>query len=48
MAFRKVEFIKDFANRKKGTTYECEGMEANTLVRVLKVAKYPKEKKEEK
>lgn len=37
---RKVEFIKDFANKLKGETGEFDSQLASHLVRVDKVAKY--------
>lgn len=45
---RKVEFIEDFANKKKGDTFECDGMLASHLVNVDKVAKYYKKPKAKK
>lgn len=45
----KIEFIKDFATKKKGETWDCDSMLASQLVRVEKVAKYyEKEKKAKK
>lgn len=41
----KIEFTKDFANRKKGETWSCDGMLASQLVRVDKVAKFKEEEK---
>lgn len=41
----KVVFTKDFANKKKGDSFECDGMLASQLINVDKVAK--KELKEE-
>ena len=38
---RVVEFIKDFADKKTGDTFKCDGMLANHLVNIDKVAKYP-------
>ena len=35
-----VVFIKDFANKKKGEEFKCDGMLANTLVTKDKVAEY--------
>lgn len=43
---KKVEFIKDFANKKKGDTFECDSMLANQLVNSDKVAIYFIVKKE--
>lgn len=40
----KIEFTKDFATKKKGDLWECDGMLASQLVRVDKVAKYVSEK----
>lgn len=40
----KIEFTEDFANRKKGETWKCDGMLASQLVRVDKVAKFYEEK----
>jgi len=37
---RKVEFIKDFATKKKGDVWECDSQLASQLVNVDKVAKY--------
>ena len=37
---REVEFIKDFANKKKGDTGKYDSQLASTLVNVKKVAKY--------
>jgi hypothetical protein len=37
---RKVEFIKDFATKKKGDVCECDSQLASQLVNVDKVAKY--------
>ena len=44
---RKVEFIKDFANKLKGDVWEYDSQLANQLVNIDKVAKYyePKSKK---
>lgn len=42
MAFRKVEFTKDFAGKKKGDIYEADGLLTNILVNHDKVAKYVK------
>jgi hypothetical protein len=40
----KVQFIKDFATKKKGDVFECGGMLASTLIHQDKVAKkYKKE-----
>jgi len=41
---RKVEFIKDFATKKKGDVWECDSQLASHLVNIDKVAKYIKEK----
>lgn len=44
---REVEFIQDFATKKKGDKHTYDGMLASQLVRVDKVAKYtdlPKKK----
>lgn len=43
----KVEFITDFAGKKKGDVWECDSQLASQLVRIDKVAKYhePKTKK---
>jgi hypothetical protein len=43
----KVEFIEDFAGKKKGDVWECDSLLASQLVRIDKVAKYyePKTKK---
>lgn len=38
---RKIEFIEDFANKKKGDVWEdCDDFLASDLVRVDKVAKF--------
>ena len=42
MAFIKVEFIKDFAGKKKGDIYEADGVQCHQLVNADKVAKYVK------
>jgi len=42
---RKVEFIKEFATKKKGAIMNVDSSLANTLVRDLKVAKFVKDKK---
>lgn len=43
---RKVEFVKDFATKKKGDVWECDSQLASRLVRDEKVAKfYKKDKK---
>ena len=34
----RVYFIKDFANKKKGDTMDCDSMQASQLIRVDKVA----------
>lgn len=41
---REIEFLKDFATKKKGDTWKCDGLLASQLVRVDKVAKYVEEK----
>jgi hypothetical protein len=41
---RLITFTKDFANKKKGDVWECDGMLASQLVHVDKVAKFGKEK----
>lgn len=38
----KIEFIKPFANKKKGDFFDCDSMLASRLVRQDKVAKYVK------
>ena len=42
---REIEFIKDFAGKKKGDKDSYDSMLANQLVRIKKVAKYIKAKK---
>jgi len=42
---RKVEFIKGFAIKKKGDKGTYDGAFASRLVRILKVAKFVKDKK---
>ena len=37
---KQVEFIKDFATKKKGDLYTCDSMMASHMVNVQKVAKY--------
>jgi len=37
---KEVEFIKDFANKKKGDKLKCDSMLASQLVHQDKVAKY--------
>lgn len=37
---RLVEFTSDFANKKVGDHFKCDGILANTLVTFDKVAKY--------
>lgn len=37
---RTVEFTKDFATKKKGDSFTCDGMLASRLVRKDKVAKF--------
>ena len=39
---REVEFTKDFATKKKGDKWSCDGLLASQLVRNDKVAKYVK------
>jgi hypothetical protein len=41
----KVEFLEDFATKKKGDVWECDSLLASQLVNVEKVAKYYEEKK---
>jgi hypothetical protein len=45
---RDIEFITDFATKKKGDKWKCDSQLASQLVNVEKVAKYvkPKEKQE--
>jgi hypothetical protein len=38
----KIEFIKDFATKKKGDTWECHGMLASTLINKKVAKKYKK------
>lgn len=45
---RKVEFVKDFATKKKGEAWECDPMLASQLVHIDKVAVYVAEDQEEK
>jgi hypothetical protein len=45
---RKVEFIKDFAAKKKGDVTEYDGQLASYLVHTEKVAKYYKEEPKKK
>ena len=45
---KKVIFTEDFATKKKGETFICDGLLANTLVYHDKVAKYTNEEKVEK
>lgn len=40
----RVEFIADFATKKKGDVYNCDNMLASQLVNDDKVAKYHNEK----
>ena len=40
----KVIFIKDFANKKKDDTFECDSQSASHLVNIDKVAKYVEKK----
>lgn len=40
---KKVEFLVDFATKKKGDVWECASDLASQLVRVDKVAKYYEE-----
>ena len=42
---RLVEFTKDFATKKKGDKSSYDGMLANHLVNIDKVAKYVKKEK---
>lgn len=44
---RKVVFTSDFATKKKGDVWLCDGMLANQLVNVDKVAEHYKEEKKE-
>ena len=44
----KVEFIKDFATKKKGDSMEVDSMLAHTLIKVDKVAVIHGEKKAKK
>lgn len=37
---RDIIFIKDFAGRKKGDSWSCDGQLASQLVRVSKVAEF--------
>lgn len=39
-----VEFIEDFATKKKGEVWECDSLLASQLVHHDKVAKYKKQK----
>ena len=39
---KKVEFIKDFAGKKKGDTASYDSILASELVNIQKVAKYAK------
>jgi hypothetical protein len=41
---REVEFITDFANKKKGDVWECDSLLASQLVHNDKVAKYKESK----
>lgn len=41
---REVKFTKDFANKKKGEVFKCDGQLASHLVRVDKVAEFTKSK----
>ena len=43
-----VIFTEDFATKKKGENFSCDGLLANTLVYHDKVAKYANEEKAEK
>lgn len=45
---RKVKFIKDFANKKKGESGSYDGPVASRMVRELKVAKFDEGKDESK
>lgn len=44
---KKVVFITDFATKKAGDEFICDGTLASQLVRVDKVAEYKKEQPEE-
>lgn len=44
---RVVVFTKDFANKKAGDTFKCDGMLANHLVNTDKVAEYEEKVKKE-
>ncbi len=44
MAKVKIEFTKDFANKKKGAVLECNSQLASQLIRKSKVAKLYKKK----
>lgn len=37
---REIEFTKDFATKKKGDAWKCDGLLASQLVHQDKVAKY--------
>jgi hypothetical protein len=39
---REVKFTKDFADKKKGDVFKCDGQLASHLVRVDKVAEFTK------
>lgn len=41
---KEVKFTKAFANKKKGDLFKCDGMLANRLVRIDKVAVYNEKK----
>jgi hypothetical protein len=45
---RVVEFIKDFADKKAGDLFTCDGILASWLVNEDKVAKYPETEKKKK
>lgn len=40
-----IEFIEDFATKKKGDIWECDSLLASHLVNIDKVAKYTKKSK---
>ncbi len=44
---RKIIFIKDFATKKKGDTWECDSLLASSLVHQDKVAEYFTDKQKE-
>jgi len=39
-----IVFTKDFATKKKGDLFNCDGLLANQLVNIEKVAKFDKSK----